>query len=184
MKAPVSIRVLAPLLISCAGPVGSAEAPSAGAQRVFVEAVLAKFDSSELARVRTLDMDRVIAGNSPDLISTLGGLADQGTPLVLDRDAGPEPADAADFVVLDRFEVTPALTSDHAVRLDMTLDVSTEGHSHRLTKADLFVASQMLVWDTDLKTASGESIVVLVQPTVIESERDLKAILERRSVQR
>lgn len=180
MKAPVSIRVLTALLVSCAGPAGSVDAPSADAPRVFVEAVLAKFDSSELALVRTLDIERVIAGNSPDLISTLGGLADQGTPLVLDRDAGPEPGNS---VALDRFEVTPALTSDRAVRLDMKLDVSTGGHSHRLTKADVFVPPQLLVWDTDLKTPSGESIVVLVQPTVIESERDLKAILERRSVQ-
>ncbi|HWO14137.1 MAG TPA: hypothetical protein VNN80_31750 [Polyangiaceae bacterium] len=165
-------------------------APSAGAERVFVEGALARLDGSELARVRTLDMDRVITGNSPGVISTLGALADPGVPLVIDREGGapasagaPAPASnaAEDGVALTRFEVTPAITGDRAVRLDMKIDVSAEGSRHRFTKVELFAGSRLLVWDTDLKTPAGESIVMLVQPAVIESDQDLKAILERRS---
>jgi hypothetical protein len=185
MKAPVLARLLATLLISCSGSIDTAETSSAGAERVFVEAVLARFDSNELALVRTLGMDQIITGNSPGLISTMGGITDQGVPLVLDPGAYAKAhaADSAEAttVALERLEVTPAITSDHAVRLDMRLKVSADGSQHSFTKADLFSGSQLLVWDTELKTRSGESIVMLVQPTLIETEQDLKRILERRS---
>jgi hypothetical protein len=155
---------------------------------VFVEGVLARLDDEELARVRTLDMDQVLAGSSPGVVSTLGGLADPGVPLVIDREAsvaapapGAAEAEAEGSLALARFEVTPAITSDRAVRLDMTLDISATGGHHHFTKADTVAGSRLLVWDTDLKTSAGESIVMLVQPTLIESEQDLKTILQRRA---
>lgn len=186
MKSLVLARLLAPLLVACAGPVPPAEVPVTSAERVFVEGVLARLDGEELARVRTLDMDQVLAGNSPGVVSTLGGLADPGVPLVIDREASvaapaPGAAEAEGSLALARFEVTPAVTSDRAVRLDMTLDISAAGGHHRFTKADTVAGSRLLVWDTDLKTSAGESIVMLVQPTLIESEQDLKTILQRRA---
>lgn len=63
----------------------------------------------------------------------------------------------------------------------MTLDVSAEGRRHHFTKADTFAGSRLLVWDTNLRTSAGESIVLLVQPTLIASEQDLKTILQRRA---
>jgi len=184
MKAPVLARAMAGLLIACSSSIDSAEAPAAGAERVFVEAALARLDERELALVRSLDMDRVLRGNSLHLISTLGGIAEQGVPLVIDRGAyaeAPAAASGEAEIALDRFEVTPAITSGQGVRLDMKLELSAAGGQHSFTRADLFSGSQLLVWNTDLKTPSGESIVLLVQPLVIESERDLTAILMRRS---
>ena len=184
MKAHVLAYVVAGLLSACSGSIDSAEAPSAGAARVFVEAALARLDDRELALVRSTDMDRVIMGNSLHVISTLAGIAEPGVPLVIDRSAygKAHTADSAEAEVeLDRFEVTPTIMSGQGVRLDMTLNVSADGSRHSFTKADVFSGTQLRVWNTDLKTPSGESIVLLVQPMVIESEQDLKAILTRRS---
>jgi hypothetical protein len=61
------------------------------------------------------------------------------------------------------------------------LKLSAEGSQYSFTKADVFSGPHLLVWDTNLKTRSGESIVLLVQPTVIESERELTEILARRT---
>jgi hypothetical protein len=184
MRARVLVRAVASLLIACSGAADTVEAPLAGAERVFVEAALAKLDSDELALVRSSDLERIIMGNSPDVISTVGGLAEQGVPLVFDPGAYAKAhaADAAEVAVaLDRLEVTPALTRRQAVQLDMALKLSAEGRQYSFTKVDVFSGSHLLVWDTDLKTRSGESIVLLVQPTVIESERELTEILARRT---
>jgi hypothetical protein len=184
MKTPVLAWVVAGLLGACSDSLDPAEAPSAGAERVFVEAALARLDDRELALVRSMDMDRVIMGNSLHVISTLGAIAELGVPLVIDRsgDGKAHTADSAQADVgLDRFEVTPAIMSGQGVRLDMKLNVSADGNQHSFTKADVFSGTQLRVWNTELKTPSGESIVLLVQPMVIENERDLKAILTRRS---
>ena len=184
MKAPVLARWVAPLLIACSGSVDAADAPTAGSERVFVEAALARLDESELALVRSQDMDQVIMSNSPHLISTVGGLADTGVPLLFDPGAQAKArgADSADGdIALNQLEVTPSLTGSREVRLDMKLNVSAAGSEHSFTKADHFSASRLLVWDTELKTRSGESVVLLVQPTVIQSKKDLEKILLRRA---
>jgi len=63
----------------------------------------------------------------------------------------------------------------------MKLNMDAEGSQHSFTKADRFSASQLTVWDTGLKTRSGESVVLLVQATFIESDKDLEQILTRRA---
>lgn len=184
MKAPVLARWLVPLLIACSGSVDAANAPVAGSERVFVEAVLARLDESELALVGRQDMDQIIQSNSPHLISTLGGLAESGTPLFFHPGAQAK-APAADSagvdVALSQLVVTPTITGSGEVRLDLKLKVCAAGNEHSFTKVDRFSASQLRVWDTALKTRSGESIVLLVQPTIVQSQKDLEQILLRRA---
>lgn len=182
MKGPVLARWLAPLLIACSGSVDAADAPAAGSERIFIEAVLARLDESELALVRRQDMGQVIQGNSPHLISTLGGLAERGAPLLFHPGAQAPAADSADVdVALNQLEVTPTITGSREVRLDLKLKVSAAGNEHSFTKVDRSSTSQLMVWDTSLKTRSGESIVLLVQPTVIQSQKELEQLLSRRA---
>ena len=177
-------RLVALLLIACSGSIDAADAPAAAGERVFVEAVLARLDQSELALARSLDMDQVIMDNSPHVISTMGGLAERGASLRFDpgAQARANAADSADFdVALNQLEVTPLITGNREVRLDMKLNMDAEGSQHSFTKADRFSASQLKVWDTGLKTRSGESVVLLVQAMIIESDKDLEQILTRRA---
>ena len=172
------------MVSACSGSIDAPDAPRAPGERVFVEAVLADLDNRQLALARSLDMDRVFTTHSIHVISSLGGIAERGVPLVFDPtaqiEAKPMVATDADLA-LERFEVTPTFTGGSALSLDMKLEISAPGSQHRFSKTEHFSGAQLLVWDTTLKTRAGDSIVLLVQPTVIENEQDLRAILARRS---
>lgn len=169
-------------LLACASPPAAGSAASPAAARLFIEAALLELDGAGLARARTSTLEQLSRESSGDVLSTLGGVAEHGVPLVFDPGAlVQQRAAALDAApALERFEVTPAPRRARSLALDMKLELSAAGTRHRFSRAERLTDARPLLWDTELETHPGERLVLLVQVTVIESDEDWRSVLERK----